>query len=86
VWIFRFLSKAQNDKTGFFFDLCLQVAWLLFKNGFKWQFEIFTKTQITKGSSPCRPRQVGFVSLNPNLYEKSAYKGRGVQGFGRTFL
>ena len=44
------------------------------------------KFETTKGSSPCRPRQVGFVSLNPNLYEKSAYKGRGVQGFDCTFL
>ena len=51
-----------------------------------WDFLLCVKTQTTKSSSPCRPRQVGFVSLNPNLYEKSAYKGRGVQGFDCTFL
>ena len=61
-----FLSKAQNDKIDFCFDLCLQVAWLLLKTASNGNLRFLQKLKTTKGSSPCRPRQVGFVSLNPN--------------------
>ena len=55
VWIFRLFTKGSKWQDRFLLWLCLQVAWLLFKNGLKWQFWdllFCVKAQSNKGFKP----------------------------------